>query len=503
MTKQELNKAKERWNAQCQEVQSGTPLLEQDTPRKKASRIKRAMLDYAFFVETYFPHYAKFKCAKFQIDAANKLQTSQTIKAEFQWPRAHAKSTHFDVFIPLWLKAQHELKVMVLVGKSEDNADTLLSDVQAEFEFNQRYINDFGQQRGVGSWEDGQFVTADGCAFFSRGRGQSPRGLRYREFRPDYIVCDDIDDDTLSRNPARVEQLVRWIKEALFGALDGGAGRFIIAGNMISKNSIIYAFSQNPEVYVSKVNAINEHGRPSWPEKFTLEQLKKIEDFQGYRSFQREYMNNPITEGAVFKNDWIKWGPMLPLKEYDEIVCYIDPSWTNSASSDYKACKVWGRKGNQLHHLRAFVRRCSVLEMVKFIYDFDESLPQDVIVRYYMEAGFIQSMLLDEFDNEGERRGRFVNICPDKRKKPDKFARIENISPLYERGLITYNESMRNDQDMQRGLDQTLAFEKGSNAHDDAPDADEGAIWMLQKDGRSSSWGAAISGINNKPASLW
>ena len=27
----------------------------------------------------------------------------------------------------------------------------------------------------------------------------------------------------------------------------------------------------------------------------------------------------------------------------------------------------------------------------------------------------------------------------------------------------------------------TLSFEKGTRAHDDAPDADEGAIWMLQK----------------------
>lgn len=91
---------------------------------------------------------------------------------------------------------------MVLVGKSEDNANTLLADVQAELQYNQRYINDFGEQYNSGSWEEGEFVTKDGTAFFARGRGQSPRGLRYRSHRPDYIVIDDLDDDELCENPA-------------------------------------------------------------------------------------------------------------------------------------------------------------------------------------------------------------------------------------------------------------------------------------------------------------
>ncbi len=57
-------------------------------------------------------------------------------------------------------------------------------------------------------------------AFFARGRGQSPRGLRHKESRPDYIVIDDLDDDELCKNPRRVRELTDWVKEALFGALD-------------------------------------------------------------------------------------------------------------------------------------------------------------------------------------------------------------------------------------------------------------------------------------------
>ena len=119
--------------------------------------------------------------------------------------------------------------------------------------------------------------------------------------------------------------------------------------------------------------------------------------------------------------------------------------------------------------------------MVRWFYDLHESLPEGVICDYYIEANFLQDTLLDEFANEGNLRGYQLPIRADKRKKPDKFQRIEAVSPLWERGFVFYNEEMRNDPDMQAGLEQTLSFEKGTRAHDDAPDADEGAIWMLQK----------------------
>ena len=73
--------------------------------------------------------------------------------------------------------------------------------------YNKRYAADFGEQYNNGTWEEGSFVTKDGTAFFARGRGQSPRGLRYRSHRPDYIVIDDLDDDELCENPARVSRL--------------------------------------------------------------------------------------------------------------------------------------------------------------------------------------------------------------------------------------------------------------------------------------------------------
>ncbi len=512
-TKANINDALEQWKKHCETVQNSTTINVAESEKDKLARIKKVRGDYATFVAYYFPHYTvnpetgkTTPCADFHIKAANKVKKERNLKAVFKWHRGAAKSTHLDIFIPLWLKCQEvkQLNVMVLVGKSEDNANTLLADIQAELQFNQRYIHDFGQQYNNGSWEDGEFVTKDGTAFFARGRGQSPRGLRYRSHRPDYIVIDDLDDDELCQSPARVTRLTNWVKEALFGALDGGRGRFIMVGNLIAKNSVLANIAATDGVHVSQVNIWDKNGNVSWAAKWTPDEVKAIERFQGYRSFQKEYMNNPITEGAVFRHDWIKWGKLPDLKKFEDLVLYIDPSFKGTTRNDYKAAKLWGKIGSQLWHIKAFVRQCSVAEMVRWLYDLYEwSQQQNIAIKWYMEANFMQDTILDEFRREGDLRGYQLPISGDKRKKPDKFQRVEAISPLWERGFVTYNDDEKNDPDMLAGIDQTLAFEKGMRGHDDAPDADEGAIWYLQKHTRVNSFTPSFGRRNNAKNILW
>jgi len=503
MSSAALIEARKRWDAHCEDIESLTPLfILPETPSQKSLRIEKLLKNYGEFCEYYFPHYVKCETADFQLRAANKIRKTKNLKGVFKWARGHAKSTHFDIFTPLWLKALGELNVMVLVGKSETNAITLLSDLQAELKANQRYINDFGVQVKAGSWEEGEFVTNDNCAFFARGRGQSPRGLRFRDKRPDYIVIDDLDDDELVQNEARVNKLVDWVKEALFGALDGGRGRFIMVGNVISRVSVLEKISQSAGVYVSTTNALTADGEPTWKEKWSAEELKEMQEFMGYRAFQKEMMNNPITEGAVFKQNWLKWKKLPSFDKYDYLIAYCDPSFKSSTKNDYKAIKLWGKRGTELHNIDAFVRQCSISEMVRWFYDLHERISGKAICDYYIEANFLQDIILDEFEREAKLRGYMLPIRPDKRKKPDKFQRIEAISPLWERGVVYYNIDKKNDKDMLTGITQLLAFEKGSRSHDDAPDADEGAIYLLQRRSRGGNHKPSF-GTRKKPKNTW
>lgn len=499
-TTAERKQAYELWRERCKQVQAitDTSLLKQETSDERERRKKRLLDNYAAFCEYYFPHFLQLRDkttgevirtihnATFHNDAARKVRSTPNLKAVFMWPRGHAKSTHFDIFMPLWLMFQPKrlINFMVIVGKSEDAADRLLGDIQAELQYNQRIIADFGKQRSDGGWQDGEFKTKDGVKFLACGRGQSPRGLRDREARPDYIVIDDLDDDELCRNEKRVHDLTDWVKEALFGSLDVGRGRFIMVGNLIAKTSVLYNIAHTRGVYLSKIQAVDKNGEPVWREKWTKQEAQEYAAFVGYRAWNKEMMHNPIVDGTIFRAEWIRFKRMPKLSKYDMLVCYTDPSFKSTTANDYKACRLWGKIGPELHLIDCYVRQDTVSGMVRWLYDLYERTRDEAAVLFYMEANFMQDVILDEFATEGELRGYQLPIMPDKRKKPDKIQRIEAVSPLWERGFVFYNERKKDDADMQVGIEQTLALERGSRVHDDAPDADEAAIWMLQRNTR-------------------
>jgi len=300
-----------------------------------------------------------------------------------------------------------------------------------------------------------------------------------------------------------VGELTDWVKEALFGALDVGRGRFIMVGNLISKTSVLANICATKGVHVSTVYAVDNEGEPVWKDKWTKEEARAYEEFVGYRAWNKEMMHNPIVEGNVFKHEWIRWAKRPKWKEFSEFVLYIIPSWKGTQKNDTKSAKLWGKQKTNLWQLRAFVRKTSLAEMVRWCYDIYEwSQEEGIAIRFAMEASFMQDMILDDFTTEGELRGYQLPITGDKRKKPDKFQRIEAISPLWERGFVFYDESQKDDPDMQAGLEQTLAFQKGMSGNDDAPDADEGAIYILQKNTRIQKFTPRF-GKRPSPKNTW
>ena len=518
-TAAEKKQAYDLWRERCREVQAitDTSVLRTESSVEKQQRIARLQQNYAAFCEYYFPHFLVLRDkttgevirtvhnAPFHNQAARKVRDTPNLKAVFMWPRGHAKSTHMDIFLPLWLMFQPKrlISFMVVVGKSEDAADRLLGDIQAELEYNQRIIADFGEQKPAsGGWQDGEFKAACGVKFLACGRGQSPRGLRDREARPDYIVIDDLDDDELCRNDKRVHDLTDWVKEALFGSLDVGRGRFIMVGNLISKNSVLFNIANTKGVHLSKITAVDKNGEPIWKEKWTKEEAEAYRDFVGYRAWEKEMMHNPITSGTIFRAEWIRYKRLPRLEKYDELVCYTDPSFKSTTANDYKASRFWGKVGTELHLIDCYVRQDTVSGMVRWLYDLYERTRDTAPVQFFMEANFMQDVIMDEFATEGNIRGYQLPIMPDKRKKPDKIQRIEAVSPLWERGFVFYNEALRDTPDMQTGIEQTLALARGSRMHDDAPDADEGAIWLLQRGTRQETV-QPVFGPRPKAKNIW
>ncbi len=402
----------------------------------------------------------------------------------------------------MWVNG--ELQGMILKGKNQDDANNLLGDIQAEFEYNQRLIHYFGEQKKTGSWEDGEFEISDGILFKAYGRDIPVRGIRNREKRPNYYVGDDLDDDELVLNLSRVEKAVDTILGSDYGAMDIKATRFLIVGNRIHPKGILAHVvgdtepdkPKRPGLWHSKVCATVDGtftGKPSWPEKYgDGAELRIRFERMGYFLANREYFHNPIIKGKIFKAEWIHWGRVPDLASFDHIVAYFDPSYKAKTTSDFKAIKVWGKRGLKLYNLNAFVKQASITEAVKWFYDLHESLPTNVIVDYYMEEVFLQDMFFEDFEAEAKLRGYYLPIRGDTRQKPDKYMRIQAIAPLWERGFVTYDIRQKRNSHMVTGVNQTLAFQKSNSIHDDGPDADEGAIWILMNRDRIDSFPAHL-----------
>lgn len=483
----------QEWLILCEQIKKATPLINESDEQKK--KRKAAQLDdFNTFARHYFPHYIDADFGWFHLKAAEAIKNDPKIFAVLEWPREHAKSVFANVMIPLWLYARGELSGMITVSANQDKAITLLSDLQAEFTSNRRWIDDYGDLAKMGDWREGAFATSDGMGFWAFGRKQSPRGVRKAANRPNLIIWDDIDDKEICRNTKRVKEVVEWLLEDLYGAGNIKGTRMIGCGNRIHKQSILAHIvgdvdpedPKRPGIFHQKVYAIEHRSthtmadfddktsRPAWKERYTKADFRHRKSVMGTRAYNREYFHQHSEEGNVFQPEQIHYIKPLPFNRYKMIVTYTDPSF--KAKADYKAVITAGTDGQYIDILEIWLKQSSVSAMVHVNYDRWEKYGSHS--RYYMEANMIQDILLKEFRAKTAGRTGQIPIRGDKRKKPDKEARIENMEPLFERGIVRFSEKIRQAPDTQVFIQQLLGFPYG---HDDGPDALEGSIHFLQK----------------------
>ena len=500
MTTQKLNKTLEKmlrqYEEHCRSIEQITNVDINETPAERRKKRKVLEADYITWFEAMFPQYAKVESAWFHKKMARIIIKNDVVDLLAEIYRSGAKSVHLDLGIPLYLYVTGKLHFMLLVGQTEIKAKKLISDIQSQLTHNRKFIHYYGKKFKFGDWTNGDFTTTDGVKFMAIGAGQSPRGLREANERPDYIIIDDIDTAKRCNNDELSKKLVEWAYEDLRGTFDEGSKirKFIVANNNFHKNTLINQlkklFNQfnkrakengfKKEHYIVSVPAVKNLNtfKPNWPEKTSADYWRKKFLTTPYRSFMREYMHKHIVEGAIFKNDQIHFKQRKQFRSYDALVFYGDLSYKDAG--DYKAMILMGKTGREFHVLEAFVRQTSRNNVASWLYDFvedNELLKYNV--SYQIEGLFAQDEFVNDFDLEGDNRGWHIPVIADSKTKAGKFDRIESMSGYFERGNIFFNSQLEQSPDCQELINQLLAFQKGSGAHDDAPDAMQSAISKL------------------------
>jgi hypothetical protein len=480
----------ELYEQYCENFRNSTPI---NTNEKPAERIKRiAMLEAnpEKWFKYYFPNYCTAEPASFHKAATKRLLSNAEWFEVRAWSRELAKSARSMMEIT-YLALTGKITNLLLVSNSADNAILLLAPFKAFFESNQRVAQDYGNQMKYGHWTDENFTIKKGCSFRAIGTGQSPRGTRNNEKRPDFILIDDFDTDKDCRNEDIMKEKVNWMEQALIPTRSvSNPTRILVNGNIIHNNCMVkYLGDKNTCDKFDVVNIRDKNGKSSWPEKNSEADIDRVLSTISYESGQKEYFNNPMDGGTVFKE--LIEGRVPAYRETTGII-YADPATSNKDSSNasYKAIGLILYKNGKFYIAKTKVDTMSTTHFVEALYDMYEYAmrcgPIEDLKVYIennsLQNPFYEQAMLPLIHEIGKQRNQyFLPVIPDERKKGDKYTRIEGLlEPLHRAGKLIFNERERNDPDMKRLQAQFLNLSP-KQKRIDGPDMVEGGVFLLKQ----------------------
>lgn len=155
---------------------------------------------------------------------------------------------------------------------------------------------------------DGRKVLASTVTKGQRGHLQGEEASR-----PDFIIFEDFETSETIQSLVISEDIWRTMEEAWNGrSMDGVA---LYNCNYISKRRnvqrVLDRAKRSPNAHRVHIVPIMKEGKPTWPQAFTIEQIKQIE--RDSTDFQGEYMCNPSgTIDSFFSEKFLLLHPTVP-----------------------------------------------------------------------------------------------------------------------------------------------------------------------------------------------
>ena len=481
MNKTELKHSMDEWQRASKNLQESTlSSLYKETSQEQEKRIQKLLrpTHYKEFCSYYFQELCPSPTSSFQDTSYRQLYDTNYVVQFRQWFRGAAKSTHATIINPFALKQKGKIKFSLVIGINSERAIMLLADLQMQLQFNERIIKDFGKQVKYGTWAEGSFETLDGAFFLALGINEKFRGLRRGSNRLDYCVVSDCEDTKTAANPRIVAERVDKITGDVGGAFGMKSQRIVIDNNYFIKDGLIdnlkKAFSKKIK-RISTVNLTDPAGNPSWPERYSTADVARIhESFEPF-TIKREYYNTPMIKGKVFKEE------QLVMAKPKGVIYGAVGHWDLSyvVQGDYKAFALVVVRENTLFVEDLFCRKCDVVEAIEWHFDQvirwnDNNLFPHIT---YDATASQEAVFLPIFQEIGKRKGIDALPMPYRLIGADKYSRISaTLTQAFFYKKIFFSKSLANSGDWDQARHQLMAFEKGSQAHDDFPDALEVAV---------------------------
>ena len=472
------------------------------SPIERMRKLEKLEANPVKWIQFFFAEFCRYPFTPFQTRAINRICTRGEWYEVLSWSRELAKSTIAFMCV-MYLVASGRKKNVLLVSNCHENAVRLLEPYKNAFENNSLFKAYYGDLREVGKWTADEFSLTSGAAFRALGALESPRGTRKDAVRPDCILLDDFDTDADCRNMDILNKKWDWVEQALLGTRSVSEDLLtVVCGNIIARDCCVKRAGEKADKW-DIVNIRDKDGKSTWPEKNTEERIQRIQDKMSTRSFQQEYMNNPLSEGEVFTE--LTWDKCPPLSKLRFAVCYGDPAPSNKKIdvNSFKSLFLIGYLDGKFYIYKGFLSHVKNAEYVNWYYYIRDYVGSQTQVFYFIENNTLQDPFYEQvfiplFAEYGKERG-FISISPDTRKKPPKYDRIEgNLEPLNRQGRLVLNIEEKGNPHMKRLEEQFLLINRAMRSPADGPDTIEGAVWILNQKISTLSVGAFTVGKHLK-----
>lgn len=148
------------------------------------------------------------------------------------------------------------------------------------------------------------------------GVQQTLRGMNRYGLRPQYVICDDIEDETAVKTEEGYLKLKTWFDNTFMRAVsrEEGLNKVCQIGNLIGVQTLLNDNLNDLDWRGMRLGIIRRNGKPLWPSRFSIEAIRR--DFQRAKrrgqlsAWFGELMNMPLNlETSLVDVDKILFSP--------------------------------------------------------------------------------------------------------------------------------------------------------------------------------------------------
>lgn len=358
--------------------------------------------------------------------------------------RGGAKSTLSEEAIAL-LACFREFANCIILGESEGRAVDRLRAIKHELEYNESLIELFGSMVGP-TWTDKKVVLANGVCIQAFGRGQSMRGVKHLQARPDLVFGDDMEDDEAVATPEAQEKTERWWYSVVVPALDPKA-RVRIAGTPLDPKALLVklANSFGPENVVKvpweSVDPETGARRATWPDRFPLSFIDRtrgefMRNGRGH-DYVREYMceaEDPASK--AFHDSMLKVEPRV--RAWQAVYAMYDPARTVKKRSASTGVAIWSWVGARLVVWDAYGQTWLPDQIIDDIFRVNQEYRPIAIG---VEEDGLNEFVLQPLRQEQVRRAEAIPLRALKAPR-GKIDFIKSLQPFFKAGEVTFAKEL-------------------------------------------------------------